>query len=73
MVQTKLPFHLQICWQWSQKLWCHTLDLFEHQISTVEGDGEKFNTLRINFEADGGSNSLLHFKHDQNGANQDVM
>ena len=49
------------------------LDLLEHQIFTVEGDREEVNTLRMNFGADGGRNSLLHFKHDQNGANQDVM
>ena len=68
-----MPFHLQICWQWSQKLGCHLLDLLEHQITTVEGDGEELSTLLINFGADGGRNSVLHFKYDQNGASQDVI
>ena len=49
------------------------LDHLEHQIPTVEGDGEEFNTLQINFGADGGRNSLLHFKQDQNDANQDII
>ena len=51
---------------------CHLLDLLEHQISTAQEDGEEFNTSLMNFEADGTRNSLLHFKHNQNGANQDV-
>ena len=45
----------------------------EHQISTVEGDGEEFNTFRINFGADRGRNFLLHFKHDQNEAVGDIV
>ena len=49
------------------------LDHLEHQIPTVEGDGEEFNTLQINFGADGGRNSLLHFKQDQNDPNQDII
>ena len=39
------------------------MDLSEHQILTVEGNGEEFNTLLMNFGVDGGRNSLLHFKH----------
>ena len=39
---------------------------FGYQISTAEEDGEEFNTFSMNF---GGRNSLLHFQHNQNGAN----
>ena len=43
----------------------------ERQISTIKEDGEEFNTLLMSFTARGQRNSLVHFKYNQNGANQE--